>query len=167
MSVGLVQEAEVAVVGRTPAREEVASPRPRRVQMGGARLRAAGPPRTGRPGGPERPQGRRQQLLGKQSASWPRPRRWVSAPAGPLVFCPVRAASGGAKEGTLPPARVPSCHPGRGQGAAAPGALGAFCGGGCCLGPRAHSSGAACEASFSLTLLLPDVGHVSPPCSPS
>ncbi|XP_036198053.1 coiled-coil domain-containing protein 137 [Myotis myotis] len=43
--------------------------------MGGARLRAAGPPRTGRPGGPERPQGRRQQqLLGKQSAPWPRPR---------------------------------------------------------------------------------------------
>ncbi|XP_036268241.1 coiled-coil domain-containing protein 137 [Pipistrellus kuhlii] len=42
--------------------------------MPGARLRAAGPPQTGGPRGPERPQGRRQQLLGKQPAPRPRPR---------------------------------------------------------------------------------------------
>lgn len=61
--------------------------------MAGARLRAAGPLQKGGPGGPERPQGRRQQQqqqLGKQSAPWPRPRRWVSSPAtGPLACCPV------------------------------------------------------------------------------
>ncbi|XP_054564842.1 coiled-coil domain-containing protein 137 [Eptesicus fuscus] len=38
--------------------------------MPGARLRAAGPPQRGGPRGQER----RQQLLGKQSAPWPRPR---------------------------------------------------------------------------------------------
>lgn len=57
------------------------------VQMAGAGRRGATTVGTAGPGGPGRPQGRKQQLPGKQrSAPWPGPRRWVSTRP-PLCPC--------------------------------------------------------------------------------